>query len=322
MNKLSTAILTICLCIIGVLSAWAETAAPVDGKPSGFDGKRAYGYLRQMCELGNRMSGSPAMLKQQQLIEKHFQQLGLKIEYQRFTAKDPRTKKPVPMANLIVTCHPDRKERILICAHYDTKPLPSQDVDPRQRREGVFLGANDGASGAAVLMELGYHVKDLPERYGVDLVFLDGEELVYDDKRDPFFLGSIYFAREYRRTKPDYQYVAGVLLDMVGDADLTIYQEFHSVSWEDTRPIVEGLWTTAARLGVREFIPRVGYPVRDDHFPLHQIAGIPICDVIDFQYPDPVNRYWHTTQDTPGRCSAASLEKVGRVMLAWLREEQ
>jgi glutaminyl-peptide cyclotransferase len=322
MNKLPTAFLVVCLSFSGVALASAQTTASADAKPAGFDGKRAYGYLRQMCELGNRMSGSPAMVKQQQLIEKHFQNLGLKVEYQRFTAKDPRTRKPVPMANLIVTCHPDRKERILLCAHYDTKPLPSADVDPRQQREGVFLGANDGASGAAVLMELGYHVKDLPERYGIDLVFFDGEELVYNEKRDPFFLGSTYFAREYRRVKHDYQYVAGVLLDMVGDADLTIYQEFNSVSWDDARPIVQGIWTTAARLGVPEFIPRIGYEVRDDHLPLHQIARIPICDVIDLHYPDQSNRYWHTTQDTPGRCSAASLEKVGRVMLAWLQAEE
>ena len=88
------------------------------------------------------------------------------------------------------------------------------------------------------------------------------------------------------------------------------------------RPLVEQIWATASRLGVKEFIPQVKYEVRDDHLPLNQIAGIPTCDIIDFWYPDRTNRFWHTTQDAPGRCSASSLEKVGRVLLAWLREQK
>ncbi len=290
-------------------------------KPT-FDGKRAYGYLRQMCALGNRRSGSAAMVKQQALLEAHFKQLGLPLTFQRFDAKEPNTGEAITMANVIVECQPTAKERILLCAHYDTRPLPSQEADPRKRLTGEFLGANDGASGSAVLMELAHHARKLPARYGLDLVFFDGEELVYSDRRDNYFLGSEHFAREYRLRERNFEYVAGVLLDMVGDTKLSIYQEHNSVAWEDTRPIVQGIWSTAARLGVAEFIPRVGYEVRDDHIPLHRIGGIPVCDVIDFQYPDPSNRYWHTTSDTPGRCSAASLEKVGRVILEWLRSAE
>ena len=288
---------------------------------SQFDGQRAYGYMRALCALGNRMSGSEGMLRQQELLAKHFKELGIEVEYQRFEGTHPITKKPVPMANMIVRWFPNRRERILMCAHYDNRPLPDQDPNPRLRKEGLFIGANDGASGVAVLMELGNHIESLPERYGLDFVLFDAEELVYG-RRGTYFLGSRHFAEDYAKGKRDYEYVAGVLLDMVGDANLTIFQEQHSVSWANTRPIVESVWNTAARVGVDEFIPRVGYMVQDDHLPLNRYGNIPVIDVIDFHYPDRQNSYWHTTNDQPGRCSAASLGKVGLVMLEWLRSAE
>jgi hypothetical protein len=292
-------------------------------EPSLFSGQKAYTHLRQLCQLGSRISGSPGMRQQQALLEKYFTGLGGQVEYQRFQVKrHPRTGQPVPMANLIIHWHPKARQRLLFCTHYDTRPLPSRDPNPRLRQSGVFLGANDGASGTALLMELGRHIPTLQTDYGIDFVFFDGEELVYEDPRDPYFLGSQWFARQYRDHPPKHRYQYGILLDMVGDAQLTVYQERNSMSWPDTRPLVEQLWATASRLGVKEFIPQIKYEVRDDHLPLHQIAGIPTCDIIDFWYPDRTMRFWHTTQDTPGRCSASSLEKVGRVMLAWLREQK
>ncbi len=307
---------------LAILVSGSAKAQPPTETRSDFDGRRSYGYLREICSYGNRMSGSKGMLQQQELLEKHFKQLGVEVEYQRLTAKHPLTGKPVPLSNMIVHWHPESTERILLCAHYDTRPLPDQDPDPRKRREGVFLGANDGASGVAVLMELGHHMQTVPDRYGIDFVFFDAEEMVYNDRRDRFFLGSEHFAREYSKGDRDFEYIAGVLLDMVGDSKLSIFQERHSMTWPETRPIVKGIWGTAARLGVTEFIPRIGYEVRDDHLPLYQIAGIPVCNVIDFHYPDPSNSFWHTTNDTPGRCSAESLGKVGLVMLEWLRSAE
>ncbi len=292
-------------------------------QPIRFDGQRSYGYLRALCNLGNRMSGSPGMKQQQLLLAQHFQRLGATVTYQRFKAENPlNTRQFVPMANLIVEWRPEAKQRLLLCAHYDTRPLPDRDFNPNLRRNGVFLGANDGASGVALLMELGHHVQQLPKNYGLDFVMFDGEELVYFDGREDigeYFLGSTWFANQYSKQPPRFKYTAGVLFDMVADADLTIYQEAYSATWKQTRPLVKEIWGTAQRLGVKEFIPRVKYEVRDDHLPLNRIAKIPVCNVIDFSYPDyPRNRYWHTTADAPGRCSAASLEKVGRVSVAWL----
>ena len=141
---------------------------------------------------------------------------------------------------------------------------------------------------------------------------LDGEEFRFSPN-DRFFLGSEYFARQYVEKKPRYRYRWGVLLDMVGDATLQIGQERNSMLWKDTRPLVGEIWATAARLGVREFVPKNLHDVLDDHVILHNIGQIPCIDVIDFDYPP-----WHTQGDTPDKCSPQSLAKVGWVIREWL----
>lgn len=276
-----------------------------------FDGDRAYRYVKQLCELGPRPSGSEGMRRQQELLAEHFRKLGAQVEWQRFAIAHPVDGSRVAMANLLVRWHPERRERVLLSAHYDTLPFPM--LDPHNPR-GRFVGANDGASGVAVLMELARHMPKLESRYGVDFALWDGEEFIFDPSHE-YFHGSRYFAEHYRR-QPNrgYRYRWGVLLDMVGDKDLQIYQEGYSVSWRDTRPLVEAIWATASRLGVREFIPKVKHYVRDDHLPLRNIAGIPTCNLIDFDYPA-----WHTQADTPDQCSPLSLAKVGWVVWEWLR---
>ncbi len=285
-----------------------------------FDGRQSYDWLRRICDLGPRYSGSSGMQKQQEMLKQHFEQLGGAVELQQFQVRHPLNGNPVPMANLIVQWHPDRKERILLCAHYDTRPFPDRDPDLRKRR-GRFIGANDGASGVAVLAELARWMPQLESRFGIDFVLFDGEELVYDDDRDEYFLGSRYFAEQYIANPPAHSYRAAILLDMVGDADLQIYQEIHSMRWRDTRPIVVDLWKTAKRLGVSEFIARRRHEIRDDHLMLHDVARIPACNIIDFDYGPLGTRrsYWHTTHDTPDKCSALSLAKVGWVVLEWLK---
>lgn len=250
------------------------------------------------------------MAAQQKLLTEHFTRLGGQVELQQFRVRHPSGGSLVPMANLIVHWHPESKERILLCAHYDTLPYPM--LDPHNPR-GVFVGANDGASGVAVLMELAHEMPKLDLRYGVDFVLFDAEEFIFRHS-DRYFLGSEYFARRYAAAPPPYRYRHGVLLDMVGDADLQLYQERNSMWWKDTRPLVEEIWATAARLGVKEFIPSKKHEVNDDHVPLNNIAKIPTCNIIDFDYPP-----WHTQGDTPERCSALSLAKVGWVVREWLK---
>jgi glutaminyl-peptide cyclotransferase len=152
----------------------------------------------------------------------------------------------------------------------------------------------------------------LPVSRGVDFVFFDGEEFVLNE-RGKYFLGSGYFATDYRDHPPAHRYAAGVLLDMIGDRDLDIFMEKNSLRLAPG--VTRSVWAAAKKLGVRDFHATARYDINDDHLPLNEIAGIPTCDVIDFDYP-----YWHTTSDVPNRCSGTSLVKVGRVIVHWLTE--
>lgn len=291
-----------------------SAAAPVSNlklEDIPFNGARAYDYLKQLCDIGPRPSGSEGMLRQQKFLEEHFTKLGGKVVYQRFRAPHPQTKQPVEMANMIIHWHPESRERVLLCAHYDTLPYPM--LDPRNPR-GRFVGANDNASGVAVLMELAHEIAKLKPKYGIDFLMIDAEEFIFTE-RDRYFLGSEYFARDYAESPPPYRYRWGVLLDMVGDKDLNLYQERNSLRWKDTRPLVEHIWAIAQRLQVREFIPRPKYEIRDDHVMLHELGKISCIDIIDFDYPP-----WHTEADVPENCSPLSLAKVGWVVRTWLEE--
>ena len=287
----------------------------IANEPAQFSGTRAMEYLEAICELGPRPSGSEGMKKQRELLIRHFQKAGATVFRQAFRSRDGRNGDWVRMENLIVSWHPERNDRVLLGAHYDTRPYPDRDRrDPR----GIFLGANDGASGVAVLMELADSVAELKGTVGVDFVLFDAEEYVFEEKRDSYCLGSLFFARQYANSRKagtiSYAYRCGVILDMVGDRNLTIWQEQQSVDWHDTRPVVESIWATAKQLQIQEFVPRPKYLINDDHVPLRMTGGIPTCDIIDFDYP-----HWHTTQDIPENCSAHSLGLVGRVILSWLQ---
>jgi glutaminyl-peptide cyclotransferase len=276
-----------------------------------FDGARAYEYLKAICAIGPRPSASPGMAEQQKMLLNHFEKLGGKVKLQQFRIRHPLDGSEVRMANFMVSWHPERKERILLAAHYDTRPYPDRDTtNPR----GTFVGANDGASGVALLMELAHAMPGLEGKLGVDFVLFDGEEFIFNDDRDVYFLGSEYFAREYAAGRLDARYRWGVLLDMIADADLQLFEERHGVEWKDTRPLVNQIWQTAAKLKVREFIARPKYDLRDDHLPLHDTGKIPAIDIVDFDYP-----YWHTEADTPDKCSALSMAKVGWVVSEWLK---
>jgi glutaminyl-peptide cyclotransferase len=292
----------------------AEPASNLKLEDIPFNGARAFEYLNQLCAIGPRPSGSKGMTTQQKLLADHFQKLGGQVQFQRFRVQHPQNGSWVPMANILVRWNPKSADRILLCAHYDTLPYPMEDAeDPH----GVFVGANDNASGVAVLMELARDIPSIETKYGIDFLLLDGEEFIFTHW-DRFFLGSEYFARAYAKESakphPAYRYRYGILLDMVGDADLKIHEERNSVWWRDTRPLVADVWATAARLKVREFVAKPKHEVSDDHIILHDVGGIPCIDVIDFDYPA-----WHTRGDTPDKCSPLSLAKVGWVIREWLK---
>jgi glutaminyl-peptide cyclotransferase len=291
----------------------ATEAMLLDSPP--IDGQRAYGYLKKICEIGPRTAGSAANKRQRQTVADHFAKLGATVTEQPFRRRDPKTRKELAMANLIGSWFPERNQRVVIGAHYDTRPHPDEEVLP-ERLKLPFIGANDGASGVALLMEIAHHLKDLNTQWGVDLVLFDGEELVYGNnpRIGEYFLGSEEFARLYARhvdrKTTKMRYAAGFVLDMVGGRNLQIDQEPNSVHFAPR--LMEQVWGVARDLDARSFHVREGREVMDDHLALNK-AGIPTIDLIDFNYP-----FWHKANDLPENCSADSLAEVGRVVTGWL----
>jgi hypothetical protein len=279
-------------------------------QPVAFDSKRAMEYLAKVCELGPRISGTAGMHKQQELLRRHFEALGAKVQSQHFTARQISKRAPVEMTNLIVSWHPERKRRVIVCSHYDTRPIADQEPDPRKWHD-PFVSANDGGSGVALLMELGRHVKDLPTRVGIDFVFFDGEEYIFDKERDKYFFGSEHFAQAYRQQRSGPQYLGAVLLDMIAGANPRFPVEQHS--YFRARALTTELWTIAEQQKCTAFHFERGPEVLDDHLALNHV-GIPAVDIIDFDYP-----HWHKLSDRPEHCAPEGMVQVARVLGVWLQ---
>jgi len=288
-------------------------AARGAAKGVAFDPKRAMGYLEEICKLGPRISGTEEMKKQQELIEKHFKDLDAKVVYQKFSARQVSRRQPTDMANLIVSWNPDRERRVIFCSHYDTRPIADQE-DNRRNWTKPFVSANDGGSGVALLMELGHHMKALDTKVGVDFVFFDGEEYIFDPSRtggDHYFFGSDHFASEYKKSKGKTKYVAAILLDMIAGKEISFPAEANS--FVKAGALVDDVWNVAKELKVKAFVERWGPEVQDDHLALLR-ADIPAIDIIDFSYP-----HWHKLSDTPENCSGESMAQVARVLSVWVQ---
>jgi hypothetical protein len=286
---------------------WDAKAEPV-----AFDAKRAMGYLEDVCKLGPRMSGTESMKKQQELMEKHFTKLGGKVTYQKFKATQNSVRRPVEMANLIVSWKPDEKRRVILCSHYDTRPIADQDPDPKNRGKPL-VSANDGGSGVALLMELAHHMNKLPTNVGVDFVFFDGEEYIFDPKVDDYFFGSEHFGSEYKRNreKGEKVYLAAILLDMIAGKDLRLPVEQNS-RFAAGR-LVDDVYKVAEQQKATAFKRDPGHEVLDDHLALNQ-NGIPAIDLIDFDY-----KHWHRLTDVPENCSGENMAQVAGVLSVWLQ---
>jgi hypothetical protein len=281
--------------------------------PPTFDAKRAMGYLEAICKLGPRVSSSEGMKKQQAFIKEHFEKLGAKVARQEFQAKQLSRPRPTAMANLIVSWNPDAKRRVILCSHYDTRPIADHEPDERKWHQ-PFVSANDGGSGVALLMELGNHMTKLNPAVGVEFVFFDGEEYIFEPEKDKYFFGSEHFAQNFTRTRAGFRYVAAVLLDMIGGKEVHIPAEQNS--YFQARALVEELWKIAAELKCPLFENQVGVEVRDDHIALNR-AGIPTVDLIDINYP-----HWHLLSDVPANCSGESMGQVAGVLMVWLQRQK
>ena len=287
---------TILLLVIVGAPAYPRAIAPQPtAQAAFFDGKRAFEDVKTQVSFGARLPGSAAHAQVQEWIRKELESAGWLVEIQRSESMGH------PIEN-IVARRSNEAPQIIIGAHYDSRMFADHDSDPTKRMEPV-PAANDGASGVAVLLEL---ARSLPDtREPVWLVFFDAEDNGLIEGWD-WILGSREFVRKNVVTPK-----AVIVVDMIGDTDLNIYREQYS-----DPALTNEIWDTANSLGHADhFINDFKYAMTDDHSPFLE-AGIPAVDIIDFDYP-----YWHTTQDTPDKVSAASLQIVGQTLRTWVMQQ-
>ena len=273
-----------------------------------FDETRAYEHLIKQCAFGPRVPGTEGHKKCLEYLINELDKWADQVTTQKFTHSFGQPTTSVMATNIIAHFQPKKSDRILLGAHWDTRPWADEDPNLENRSKPV-LGANDGASGVAVLLEIARLISLYKPKVGVDIVFFDAEDAGTAGNNKSWAVGSQVFARE---KAIDYQPRFGIILDLIGDADLQIHIEQHSIMYAPH--IVDLVWDKAENLGISEFIRTPKFAVFDDHVPLLE-AGIPCIDVIDFDYP-----HWHTVEDTPDKCSAESLGKVGRTVIAVLYE--
>ncbi len=311
MPQLKQALPTLIAMIIGASAAYVAHAIQPDYRlPSlnellprpqeQFDGERALEDIKTQLSFGPRIPGEEGHFVFREWLGGQLYQAGWQVKEQVSLSPDGREIRNVVAYRLGMEEPP--KGWVVLGAHYDTRIVADEDLDPAKRAYPV-PGANDGASGVAVLLEL---ARVLPEDAPVWLVFFDAE----DNGRIPgwdWILGSREFVAQLEK-KP----TAAVIVDMVGDRELNLPIEQNS-----SPRLVAEIWGQAAALGYSDrFLSTPGYRMLDDHTPFLE-AGIPAVDIIDFDYP-----YWHTTEDTLDKVSAESLQAVGDTVLAWLLNRQ
>jgi peptidase M28-like protein len=271
-----------------------------------FDSSKAYEHLRQMVAIGPRPAGSAALRQTRAYITRQISSFGLTVQEQQFTAETPIGR--VDMVNLIVRLPGKRTDKILFTGHYDTKLF----------REFQFVGASDGASSGAFLIELARVLKDAPHEFTYEIIWLDGEEAFCKswtecgkpDSPDNTY-GSRYYVQAAQKANAIQAIKAMILVDMIGAKDLKIDRETeYSASW-----LTDIVWAQAAKLGYASAFQNQGGAIEDDHVAFAK-AGIPTLDLIDLNnYPQ-----WHTAQDDLNHVAAKSLQIVGDVVLASLPE--
>lgn len=286
--------------LFSAVEAWPE---PV------FKGEKAFDVLLYQINMGPRNPGSSGHQACLEWLVQNGENLADTVIVQRFTGFNPYGDPEIPMANVIYRYRQDVKNRVMISAHWDTRPVA--DLDPFDPDRPI-PGANDGASGVAVLIHIAELLNDFPPKIGIDLAFWDGEDSGRPSHPEEFAQGSWFYSMNTIEPVPQ----KGILIDMIGDADLKIYYELYSLKFAPK--LVAEIWNIARKMGYSDiFIPLQGPMVYDDHVPLSE-RGIPTINIIDFQYPRPGVNYWHTHEDTPDKCSPESLEIVGSVLVKWI----
>lgn len=283
-----------------VLSIGCQTGQSIETPI--FDSVRAFSYLEQQVAFGPRVPGSKASADCRNFFYEKFHELQIPVDSQPFTFFDKYSNSNIEMCNVIASIKvKEDYPTIVLMAHYDSRPRTDNAINSNYLDKPID-GASDGASGVAVLLEMAHMFSAVKPDLNIDIVFVDGEDWGKSGDIQYYMLGSKEFARKGIRGK----YKFGIVVDMVGDRELTIYREQYSEN--NAKSLNDAVFETATKLQVSGFIDSLKYAIQDDHLSLIT-AGVPAIDIIDFDY-----RYWHTELDTPVNCSAKSLEAVGKVV--------
>jgi Zn-dependent M28 family amino/carboxypeptidase len=263
-----------------------------------FDSSKAWEHLRKQVSIGPRPSGTPAIVETRKYIIGQLKAIGIEATEQPFIGMTPLGE--VSMANVIATIPGRRPDRLVLASHFDTKLY----------REFRFVGANDGASSTAALLELGRVLKDRQNELTIELLFLDGEEARRPEwQGNDNTYGSRHYVQAAQKSGSLKTLRALVLLDMIGDRELVIKRDANSTPW-----LVDAIWSAAARIGHASTFSNQLTTVEDDHIPFLR-AGVAAADIIDLENPT-----WHTAQDDLDHVSAKSLQIVGDVVTAAIPE--
>ena len=284
-----------------------ETAARADKHNTPFDGQAAFTLAQQQCDFGPRVPATPAHAKCAEWLNSTIKESCDTVIVQQGQVTTGQGK-ALGIKNIIGIINPDADQRLLLLAHWDTRPWADNDPDPVNHSKPV-IGANDGASGVAVLLQLARHLKADSTSLGIDILLVDAEDMGITDNEESWGLGTQYWTQH--RHVDGYKPLFGILLDMVGAPDATFTREYYSVQYAQS--FVDLVWKNAVG---NHFSNAQGGAVTDDHVFINQ-ASIPCVDIIDMRSDSesgfcPV---WHTIDDTMEHISASTLAEVGQTLL-------
>ena len=292
-----------------------KTEKPKVNYPS-FNADNAYSFIEKQVNFGKRVPGTPEHKKCAEWLEQTLKGQADEVIVQTAEVKAYNGKK-LPMYNIIGSFNPESKNRIMLSAHWDTRPFADQD---NEREAEPIDGANDGGSGVGVLLEIAQILKANPlKNVGVDIIFWDVEDYGKGEGYT-YCLGSQHWGRV--RHKQGYNAQFGILLDMVGAKNAVFYKEGNSVRY--ARSIVDKVWATAHRIGYSSYFPlRQVAPITDDHLFINQLTNIPTIDIIQYDEYSETGFFpqWHTHADNIDIIDKRTLKAVGQTVVAVVMDE-
>ena len=275
-----------------------------------FDSNSAFKYIEKQCEIGPRYPGSDGHKKLINYLNSHFLQYGDSVEIFNDIIYHPVTKNEINISNFLIKHNPDSEERYLFMAHFDTRDRADKDSNPKNHNKPI-MGANDGASGVALLMELSKMINKNPlKNIGIDILLVDAEDMGTSGNPDEWGLGTQSFVKQYKGLLPK----SAICVDMIADKNPIF--KIEGFSYNYAKDLVYEIWSIANELGHKEFVWQLTSPIYDDHYYYYKGTNVPSIDIIDFDYPQ-----WHTIDDTVENCSPKGLKIVGNVILEYIKRK-